>query len=43
MRTRTNKITHLKYYGGITMKYYVIDGIRYSEEEYKMVFERETN
>lgn len=22
-------------------KYYVIDGIRYSEEEYKMVFKRE--
>lgn len=23
-------------------KYYVIDGIRYSEEEYKIVFGRET-
>lgn len=45
MRRKKLIYTHLNYLEVNIMKndkYYVIDGIRYSEEEYKMVFERET-
>lgn len=45
MRRKKHIITHLNYLEVNIMKndkYYVIDGIRYSEEEYKLVFGRET-
>ena len=44
MRRKKTNYT-LKLFGGNIMKdnkYYVVEGIRYSEEEYKLVFGRET-